>query len=35
VVTIERKGLKDLAKSSTFVVDQSSLGRAPKAGPYR
>ncbi len=28
--TIERKGSKDLAKSSTFVVDQSYLGQAPK-----
>ena len=28
--TIERKGSKDLAKSSTLVVDQSYLGQAPK-----
>ena len=35
MVAIERKGLKGLAKSSTFVVDQSYLEQAPKAGPYR
>ncbi len=29
--TIERKGSKDLAKSSTVVVDQSYLGPAPRA----
>ncbi len=27
--TIAQKGSKDLAKSSTFVVDQSYLGQAP------
>ena len=27
---MERKGSKDLAKSSTFLVDQSYLGQAPK-----
>jgi hypothetical protein len=29
--TIERKGSKDLATSSTFVVDQSSLGQPPSS----
>ncbi|MEC4681757.1 MAG: hypothetical protein VST67_13810, partial [Nitrospirota bacterium] len=35
--TIERKESEDLAKSSTFVGDQSYLGRAPnvqKSGRY-
>ena len=27
---MERKGSKDLAKSSTFLVDQSYLGQAPR-----
>ncbi|MEC4679114.1 MAG: hypothetical protein VST67_00270 [Nitrospirota bacterium] len=32
--TIERKGSKDLAKSSTFVVDQSYLVQVPRVEAY-